>query len=41
MDVDSTPFEEVTRIPWVKVMEKEVIPERDITVGYNGPTNAM
>ena len=38
MDVDSTPFEEVTRIPWVKSMEKEVISERAITVGCNGPT---
>ena len=35
MDVDSTPFEEVTRIPWVKSMEKEVIPKRAITVGCN------
>ena len=38
MEVDSTSFEEVTRIPWVKSMENDVIPERAITVGYNGPT---
>ena len=36
-----TSFEEVTRISWVKTMEKEMIPKKDITVGYNGPTNAM
>ena len=40
MDVDYTPFEEVTRIPWVKSMEKDVIPERAITVGYNRPTKS-
>ena len=38
MDVDSTPFEEVTRIPWVKSMEKEIIRKRAITVGCNEPT---
>ena len=38
MEVDSTSFEEVTRIPWVKSMENDVIPERAITVGCNGPT---
>ena len=38
MEVDSTSFEEVIRIQWVKSMEKGVIPERTITVGYNGPT---
>ena len=38
MEVDSTSFEEVTRIPWVKFMEKEMIPKRVITVGCNGPT---
>ena len=38
MEVDSTSFEEVTRIPWVKSMENDVIPERTITIGYNGPT---
>ena len=38
MDVDSTPFEEVTRIPWIKSMEEEVISERAITIGYDGPT---
>ena len=38
MEVDFISFEEVTRIPWVKSMEKEVISERAITVGYNGPT---
>ena len=31
-------FEEVTKIPQVKTMEKEMIPKRAITVGYNGPT---
>jgi len=30
-------FEEVTRIPWVKNMEKEMIPKRAITVCYDGP----
>ena len=35
MDVDYTPFEKVTRI---SSMEKEVISERAITVGCNGPT---
>ena len=34
-------FEEVTKIPQVKTMEKEIIHKRDITVGNNGPTNAM
>ena len=38
MEVYSTSFEEVTRIPWVKSMEKEIIPKRVITVGCNGPT---
>jgi len=38
MDVDYTPFEKVTRISWVKSMEKEVISERAITVGCNGST---
>ena len=38
MDVDSTPFEEVTRIPWVMSMEKEVITKRAITVGCNETT---
>ena len=38
MDVDSTPFEEVTRIPWIKSMEEEVISEIAITIGYDGPT---
>jgi len=38
MEVDSTSFEEVIRIPCVKSMEKEMIPKRAITVGYNGPT---
>ena len=38
MDVDSTPFEEVTRIPWIMSMEEEVISERAITIGYDGPT---
>ena len=38
MEVDFTSFEEVARIPWVKSMEKEVISERAITVGCNGPT---
>jgi hypothetical protein len=33
-----TSFEEVTRIQWVKTMEKEIIPKRAITEGYNGPT---
>jgi len=37
MEVDFISFEEVTRIPWVKSMEKEVISERAITVGCNGP----
>ena len=32
-----TSFEEVTRIPWVKNMEKEMIPKRAITVCYDGP----
>ena len=35
---NSTSFEEVIRIPCVKSMEKEMIPKRAITVGYNGPT---
>ena len=26
------------KITWVKTMEKEMIPKRAITVGYNGPT---
>jgi len=38
MEVDFTSFEEVTRIPWVMSMEKEVISEKAITVGCNGPT---
>ena len=38
MEVDSTSFEEVIRISCVKSMEKGMIPKRDITVGYNGPT---
>ena len=38
MDVDYTPFEKVMRIPCAKSMEKEVIPERAITLGCNGPT---
>jgi len=38
IEVDFTSFEEVTRIPWVKSMEKEVISEKAITVGCNGPT---
>jgi len=38
MEVDSTSFEEVRRIPWVMSMEKEVISEKAITVGCNGPT---
>ena len=33
-----TSFEEITKIPRVKTMEKEMIPKRAITVGYNGPT---
>ena len=33
-----TSFEEVTKIPRVKTMEKEMIPKRAITVDYNGPT---
>ena len=33
-----TSFEEVTRIPWVNTMEKEIIPKRANTEGYNGPT---
>ena len=37
MEVDSTSFEEVTRIPWVKSLEKGVISEKAITVGCNGP----
>jgi len=41
MEVDSTSFEEVIRIPWVKSMKKDVIPERTITVGYNGPTKCQ
>ena len=32
-----TSFEEVTRIPWVKNMEKEMISKRAITVCYDGP----
>ena len=38
MEVDSTSFEEVIRIPCVKSMEKGMIPKRAITIGYNGPT---
>jgi len=38
MEVDSISFEEVRRIPWVMSMEKEVISEKAITVGCNGPT---
>ena len=38
MEVDSTSFEEVLRIPCVKSMEKGMIPKRAITLGYNGPT---
>ena len=38
MEVDSTSFEEVIRIPCVKSMEKGMIPKRSITIGYNGPT---
>ena len=38
MEVDSTSFEEVIRIPCVKSMEKGMIPKRGITIGYNGPT---
>ena len=38
MEVDSTSFEEVIRIPCVKSMEKGMIPKRAITLGYNGPT---
>ena len=38
IEVDFTSFEEVTRIPWVMSMEKEVISEKAITVGCNGPT---
>ena len=38
MEVDSTSFEEVLRIPCVKSMEKGMIPKRAITIGYNGPT---
>ena len=41
MEVDSTSFEEVIRIPWVKSIKKDVIPERTITVGYNGPTKCQ
>ena len=41
MEVDSTSFEEVIRIMWVKSMKKDVIPERIITVGYNGPTKCQ
>ena len=41
MEVDSTSFEEVIRIPWVKSMEKDVILERTITLGYNGPTKCQ
>ena len=37
MEIDSTSFEEVIRIPCVKSMEKGMIPKRAITVGYNGP----
>ena len=32
MEVDFTSFEEVTRIPWVMSMEKEVISEKAITI---------
>ena len=32
-----TSFEEVTKIPRVKTMEKEMIPKRAITVCYDGP----
>ena len=38
MEVDSTSFEEVIRIPCVKFMKKAMIHKRVITVGYNGPT---
>ena len=38
MEVDSTSFEEVIRIPCVKSMEKGMISKRAITIGYNGPT---
>ena len=38
MEVDSTSFEEIIRIPYVKSMEKGMIPKRVITIGYNGPT---
>jgi hypothetical protein len=38
MEVDSTSIEEVTSIPWVESMEKEMVPKRVIIVGYNGPT---
>ena len=38
MEVDSTSIEEVTSIPWVESMEKEIIPKKVITVGYKGPT---
>ena len=38
MEVDSTSFEEVIRIPCVKSMEKGMIPKRAIIVGYNEPT---
>ena len=38
MEVDSTSFEEVIRIPCVKSMEKGMIPKRAITIDYNGPT---
>ena len=38
MEVYSTSFEKVIRIPCVKFMEKGKIPKRAITVCYNGPT---
>ena len=41
MEVDSTSFEEVIRIPCVKSMEKGMIPKRAITIGYNGPTKCQ
>ena len=37
MEVYSTSFEKVIRIPCVKFMEKGKIPKRAITVCYNGP----
>ena len=38
MEVDSTSFQEVIRISYVKSIEKGMIPKRAITIGYNGPT---